>query len=396
MQPRGSFSYEEILSAYYGCRRNKRSTANALEFEIDYESKLLDLLDEINAGQYRPGPSITFIVDKPVKREIFAADFRDRIVHHLLIAKINTLLEREFIYDSYACREAKGALMGVKRVARFIRSCSEGYTKDCYILKLDIRGFFMHIDKRILWHRLKVFLLKNYTDDDKDLLLRLAYVVLDNNPCDNCIVKGSRSNWKGLPRDKSLFYAKPNVGLPIGNLTSQVLANFYMSRFDHYMKHDIGLRYYGRYVDDFVVVHPDMAYLRALIPTIRVFLDDELHLELHPNKIYLQHYSKVVQFLGTIIKPGRVYSAKRLKANFWQAIAIESELARDHKPGEDEQEAFLARMNSYLGLLRHFDTYRLRKRLVYRNLSSWWWNCVSLDCDASRFYLRHRRCKRRL
>jgi hypothetical protein len=183
--------------------------------------------------------------------------------------------------------------------------------------------------------------------------------------------------------------------LPIGNLTSQVFANFYMSRLDHFIKHDLKIRYYGRYVDDFVLVHRDKEYLKSLIPIIRQFLKNELHLELHPNKIYLQHYTKGVPFLGTIIKPNRIYSGKRLKANFYQAIQNQNKLIESHKLDYDDLTHFLSSLNSYLGLLRHYQTYNLRKRMVYKNLNAYWWNYVVLNADATKFYLRTRKLKKR-
>lgn len=120
-----SVALEELFQAYFDCRRNKRNTVNALEFEVDYESKLIALCDELNNGSYTPGRSIAFIIHKPVKREIFAADFRDRIVHHWLINQLNPLFERIFIYDSYASREGKGAHLGIQRADRFIKWCSQ-------------------------------------------------------------------------------------------------------------------------------------------------------------------------------------------------------------------------------------------------------------------------------
>jgi len=134
-----SISIEELFQAYIKCRRYKRNTANAVAFEIDYESNLVALCEEINNGTYQPGRSITFIVERPVKRENFAADFRDRVVHHLIINKLNPLFEKEFIRDSYACRISKGTHFGIQRINRFIRQCSQNYTQDCYVLKLDIK-----------------------------------------------------------------------------------------------------------------------------------------------------------------------------------------------------------------------------------------------------------------
>ena len=150
--PTPGVTLAELLGAYYSCRRNKRNTMNALSFEVDYESELMALRDEINSGCYVPGRSVAFVVDKPVQREIFAADFRDRVVHHLIINKLNPLFERAFIYDSYACRVGKGTLFGINRLDTFIRRCSQNYSRDCYVLKLDIRGFFMHINAYKLFY----------------------------------------------------------------------------------------------------------------------------------------------------------------------------------------------------------------------------------------------------
>jgi len=156
-----------------------------------------------------------------------------------------------------------------------------------------------------------------------------------------------------LPNDKSLFHSAFQRGLPIGNLTSQIFANFYMNSFDHFVKHDLGIRYYGRYVDDFVLVHPDKNFLKSLIPVIKAYLSKELCLPLHPKKIYLQHFSKGVKFLGVVIKPHRIYIANRTKGNFYEAIEKQNKIARNHKPTKKEQKDFLSSMNSYLGIIKH-------------------------------------------
>jgi len=150
-KPDCSITLYDLFEAYFNCRSNKRRTDNALAFEVDYENNLIKLLKEINSGLYNPGKSIAFVVIKPVKREIFAANFRDRIVHHLIINKLNPLFEKEFIHDSFACRVGKGTHYGIRRVDHFIRTCSQNYTKDCFILKLDIKAFFMSINRGLLF-----------------------------------------------------------------------------------------------------------------------------------------------------------------------------------------------------------------------------------------------------
>ena len=383
------FSLEAVFKAYYSCRNNKRNTINALTFELDYENNLIQLWKELNDGSYQPGKSIAFIVHKPVQREIFAADFRDRVVHHLIINKLNPLFEKEFIQDSFACRIGKGTHYGISRANKFIRKCSKNYKEDCYVLKLDIEGFFMHINKEILFSRLQKFIEAQYKQNDKELVLEICHKIIFNSPTENCIIKGAAKNWEGLPKNKSLFHSPQNSGLPIGNLTSQIFANFYMSAFDHFMKEELGIRYYGRYVDDFIIVHPNKEYLKALIPVISNYLNDELKLKLHPKKIYLQHYTKGVKFLGTVIKPNRIYIANRTKGNFYNAIKKYNQVIEvRRKPSREDQNALLSSMNSYLGIMKHYKTYNLRKRMLNKHLNGYWWNHVYLSGGVAKFVLK--------
>jgi len=384
----------ELFEAYFNCRSNKRNTANAIAFEIDYESNLITLCEELNNGTYQIGRSIAFIVNKPVKREIFAADFRDRVLHHYIINKLNPLFEKEFIHDSYACRIGKGTHFGIQRANNFIKSCSKNYSADCYILKLDVQGFFMHINKQLLFERLSIFIQEKYKEPDKELLIELCKKIIFNKPTKNCIIKGKKTNWDGLPNNKSLFHSPPNCGLPIGNLTSQIFANFYMNTFDHFMKKELGINYYGRYVDDFIIVHPDKEYLKSVLPTIADFLKNKLQLTLHPKKIYLQHYTKGVQFLGTVIKPNRIYIANRTKGNFYAAIQKQNEIVKQRKPDKATQANFLCSMNSYLGIMKHYKTYNLRKKMLFKNLSAWWWNYVYLSGGYAKFVLKNKTTNR--
>ena len=377
---------EDLFKAYYSCRKNKRSTINALAFELNLEEELIQLKEELESGRYAISSSIAFVVDKPVKREIFAANFRDRVVHHLVIQKMNSVFEPYFIYDSYACRKSKGTHFGIGRVDGFIRKCSKNYTQDCYVLKLDIKGFFMHINKTILYTKIETLFISKYNGADKQLYLNLCKIILFNEPVNNAIIKGKLSNWDNLPKDKSLFAAKPDYGLPIGNLTSQVFANVYMSCFDYFIKHQLGIRYYGRYVDDFVLVHTNKAYLKSLIPIISKFLKTELHLKLHPKKIYLQHYSKGVSYIGGFIKPNRIYVSKRTKGNFYEAIHKQNKLIENTtNPSKVEKLLFLSSMNSYLGILKHFKSYKLRKLYISAGLSKKWFAYFIVNTNFTKF-----------
>ena len=323
----------DLFHAYYAARKNKRNTHSALSFEMHYERELFRLCDEILKGSYQPKPSICFIVNKPVKREVFAADFRDRIIHHLIYNYISAVFENRFINDSYSCRIGKGTHYGIRRLDHFIRSCSKNYHQDCYILKIDIRGYFMSIDRSILYEKIKKRVISQASkiDGDIQLILSLIRKTIFNDPVNGYIMKCKKAEWKDLPSSKSLFHAGKNKGLPIGNLTSQLFANIYLDEFDHFMKKDLKLKYYGRYVDDIVVIHPDYAYLKSTIPVITNYLKVNLMLQLHPRKIYLQHYTKGVVFLGAIMKPYRTYIGTRTKTNFYFSIRKYNVITDFHK-----------------------------------------------------------------
>jgi len=382
----------DLFQAYFDARKNKRNTINALMFELHFESNIFRLFDEIISGKYKPSRSICFIVNQPVKREIFASDFRDRVVHHFIYNYISAIFDKTFINDSYSCRVGKGTHYGIKRIDKFIRSCSQNYSKDAYILKLDIQGYFMSIKRTLLFQKIKQTLYSkmHLVDFDLALIMSLIEKTIFNDPTSNCVVKGNKRDWNGLPKDKSLFSSQSNCGLPIGNLTSQLFANIYLNDFDHFIKRDLHIKYYGRYVDDFLLVHNDKDYLKSVIPILRDYLNKELQIKLHEKKIYLQHYSKGVMYLGAVLKPHRNYIANRTKGNFFQAIIKQNKIANDHKPTQEEQELFTSSMNSYLGILKHYKTYKMRKRMLFNNLSGWWWNHVYLSGGINKFVLKNK------
>jgi RNA-directed DNA polymerase len=167
----------ELFQAYYDARENKRNRPDAIRFEMNYERNLFALAEEIMSGQYRPGPSICFVVDKPVKREVFAAEFRDRVVHHFVFNRLNPVFDPRFINDAYSCRLGKGTSYGIRRLDHFIRSCSENYQKDCYILKLDIKGYFMSINRQILYDKVERTV-KCVYERERELPRLLIYLIL--------------------------------------------------------------------------------------------------------------------------------------------------------------------------------------------------------------------------
>ena len=346
-----------LLEAYYDCRRNKRKTASALVYEMDYESKLIALRDRINTRTYAPGKSICFVVTRPRYREVFAASFEDRIVHHYIALRLEPLFEQAFCPYTYNCRKGKGQLYGTNVLRQQIIECSDNYTTDCYIMKLDLRGFFMSIDKCILADLIDRFVEEKYTGEDKDDLRRLCRIVILHEPEKNCERHSPASYWNYLPANKSLFTNGEGKGVAIGNLFAQLFANFLLNSLD-WLVEELGLTYHGRYVDDFYMIHRDRMVLLNAVPRIRKKLS-ELGLELNERKFYFQHYTKGVEFTGSILKPNRVYTCNRTITNFVAAVR-RLNVAKDLRQAEHAVNS----INSYLGLLRHNNEYNTRKRVL--------------------------------
>lgn len=386
----------DLFRAYYDARRNKRSTVSALAFEVNYEQNLFELHQEIVARRYIIQPSICFIAKKPVLREVFAAGFRDRVVHHLVYNYISPFFERLFINDSYSCRKGKGTSYGIKRADHFIRSCSRNYQQNCHILKLDISGYFMSIDRSLLYSKVEK-VVRRYQDEavfDVSLILYLIRSIIFHDPTKGCVIKGDRKDWIRLPKSKSLFFAGKNKGLPIGNLTSQLFGNVYLNDFDHFMKYKLKCCYYGRYVDDFFVVYHDKNFLKDLIPAVAEYLCDKLSLRLHERKIYLQHCRQGMPFLGVVIKPYRIYVGNKTKGGFYRCVQRWNQrlIQSAGNLSKEEVEKMVAGMNSYLGALKHYRTYRLRRKMLTEALAPGWRRYVLLNtADITAEFVKIRR-----
>jgi len=279
------FTLNEIYEAYLDCRKNKRNTINALKFEFKLEENLYLLYKDLNNKTYHPNRSICFIILDPKPREIFAADFRDRIVHHLLVREIEEIFEKRFIFDSCSCRKNKGTHFCVKRLKKFIRKVSENYTKKAYYCQLDIFGFFMSIDKKILYNLIKERIKKEEKPEEwKERILWLSKVIIFNDPTENCIFKGDKNLIKLVPDRKSLFKTEKGKGLPIGNYSSQFFANIYLNELDQFVKRELKCKYYVKYVDDFVLLSRSQEELKFWRDEIDKFLHKETKIEIKPKK----------------------------------------------------------------------------------------------------------------
>jgi len=355
----------DLFLAYFSARKNKRNALSPLEFELNYEKEIFKLYQELKSGNYEISKSSAFIIFDPVQREIIASSFRDRVIHHLIFNYINPIFEPTFIYDSYSCRKNKGTHFGIKRVSKFIKSCSNNYQNNCYVLKLDLSGYFMNINHNILYKKIEKKILenKNICNFDYQLILKLIKKIIFNNYAKNCLIKGSFKNWQGLPKNKSLFFAKKNCGLPIGNLTSQLFSNVYLNDLDHFIKRKLKIKYYGRYVDDLIIIHKDKNYLKNLKIIIEKYLKNNLNLKLNYKKNYLQNYYKGFKFLGVIIKPYRIYLSNRIKHNFYIKIRKINNIIKNNEINV-KSKAILSVINSYLGIIKHYNTYNLRKKIL--------------------------------
>ncbi len=361
----------DLFQAYYDARRYKRNTMSALNFEINLEHNIFELYKEIKNGTYQISPSLAFIIFDPVQREIIASPFRNRVVHHLVFNYINPILEKLFISDSYSCRQGKDISYGVKRVAHFVRSSSQNYRTDNYILKLDISGYFMSINQKILYDKVENYLLRHNTNYPFDLKLILALLkkIVFHDYIKDCVIRGGHTNWQKLPRNKSLFFTPPGFGLPIGNLTSQLFSNVYLNDFDHYIKRNLKFKYYGRYVDDLIIIDGSKESLQIAMAKIAEYLSANLNLKIHPRKIYLQPYTKDVNFLGGIIKPYRVYVRHRTKASFYRSVAKSNNILKNIDVEKKALRKILSSFNSYLGSLGQYKTYNLRRKILDNKLS---------------------------
>jgi retron-type reverse transcriptase len=360
----------DLRQAYHEARQHKRNKPYQLRFESCLEENLESLCDDLWNRTYHPLPSSCFIITDPKKREVFAADFRDRIVHHLYYNYTHQIYERTFIHDSYSCIKNRGTHYGIRRLAEHIRKESQNYTVPCYVMKMDIRGYFMHIDRkrlleiclatidkmashRVSRHRPEQW--QEVMDVDFIKYLTEAIVLLDPTQC--CRVKGKKSDWDGLPFDKSLFHSPEGCGLPIGNLTSQLFSNVYLNVLDQYVKRELHCKHYGRYVDDFYVVSADKEWLHSIVPKVKTLLSERLRLAFHDGKLKMTSVWHGVEFLGAWLKPHRIYIS-------WNCVGrISKKLDVLEKSCHEK---WFAALNSYCGLLSHWNNYRLRYALLVK------------------------------
>jgi len=331
-------SFEALLRAADTARRGKRFRRAVAAFHFDQERALWKLHEELSAKTYRPGTYRSFFIYEPKQRQISAAPYRDRVVHHALTGVLEPIFERSFIADSYACRKGKGTHAAVDRCQQFARRFR-------YVLKADIQKFFPSMDheicKGLVARKIK----------DPDVMWLVGQIIDHSNPQEEVV--------NHFPGDDLFTPTERRRGIPIGNQTSQFFANVYLDPLDHFVRDHLGISGYVRYVDDFLVFSDDKRHLAEVREQIREFLI-RLRLRLHPAKSVLFPVKDGIRFLGY-----RVFPTHRLlpKENVRRFCRRLRGMMADYAAGRVCVAEVCQRVTSWDGHARQANTFRLRRRL---------------------------------
>ncbi|MFH1462681.1 MAG: RNA-directed DNA polymerase [bacterium] len=361
------FTFEKLYRAYLDCRRTKRKTINALKFEWNLERNLFQLQKELKDRKYKPGRSVCFVISKPSPREIFAASFRDRVIHHFLIREIEKAGEKNLIFDTFSCRKNKGTHLAIKRLKKFIRQITKNSRGNAFYAQLDVSGFFMSIDRHILYSIFEKLILKQrkFPQWEKDVLW-LAKTIIFHKPTENYVIKGDPSLFKLIPPKKSLFKSPRGRGLPIGNYSSQFFANLYLNELDQFIKRKLKCQYYLRYVDDLVLLDKSREKFKIFRNKINLYLKRSLNLELNLQKTKIRSARQGIDFLGYFLKPEYVLIRKKVVSRMKDKLH-----KLNNNPGKiPELKKVLATINSYYGHFKHAFSFNLKKDIYENHLGN--------------------------
>lgn len=361
---------DEMYDAYYICRSSKRGKTTQLEFEFNMARVFVPLIIDVFTQNYVPSPGIVFILLHPRLREVIAAWFGDRVVQTWLTERLKPALEKEWYDDdSFSCRVCKGGLRAAYRLRDLIYEVTNGYVYDAYVVKRDIRAFFMSIDTAVLEERMVDFIWQHFCDDEEERnrMCYLARVIYRSLPQDHCIVKGHPMSLGMIEPRKSLM--GKTIGLPIGNKTSQDGANFYTTFYLNKLR-ELGYPFVHYTDDTALVVKEDGTSERKNYGQWRIdekkierFIADDLHIEWHPHKKYVQHFSKGVEYLGFKLRYDRVLPSDRIAHNFlWKTACAVKKTKAKHNYIYTHKESFMQTFNSYTGLLKWCDANRLKNK----------------------------------
>lgn len=322
-------SPENIFLAFDEFKRGKRKKEDVMFFEKHLEENVFELSEQLLSKAYLHGSYTTFAICDPKYRSISKASVRDRVVHHVLFNYLYGIFDKTFIFHSYSSRLTKGTHIGMKNFHKAMRKASKNFRKPCYALKCDIKKFFATINHDILIQ----LLARKITSPD---ILWLTKKIID-----------SHSN-------------TANTGLPLGNVTSQLFANIYLNELDRFIKHDLHVKFYFRYADDFVILHENKPYLQTLIRSISEFVEEKLKLRLHPQKVFIRKLQHGIDFLGYVCLPHyRIMRTKTKRRMFKKFHQRRNEMLAGKRTGE----SFNQTLQSYLGLLQHANGHNLIKKL---------------------------------
>lgn len=366
-------SFHDLLVAYKSCRLHKPASASQIQFELRLAENLASLHREIHSGQYRPSPAKCFIVTHPRPREIFAADFRDRVVHHLVVTRLSPGWERKFIDSSFACRNGKGAHGAIRFLQKKTRQLSQGGRDPVFALQLDIEKFFVSIHRPTLC----ALLLKNTGHPRLGALVKAIY---GHDARVGVKRIGKPSLFQLIPAGKSWFEQAPNKGIPIGNLTSQFGANAYLTALDHFIQRQLKPSAYLRYMDDLLLLDRDPEKLRPLAERLDLWLQTHRDQRLNPTKTTLNSLLDGINYLGYRLEqtecpaqPLQVFAEPLKKWRFVGALKkLErsplSSTIRPHPlsprlPNPEPLNAITS-VNSRLGTLTHAKTYLMREKAL--------------------------------
>lgn len=367
---------QTIYEAYEDCLKGKRSSPQALEYMPTAAEDLPLLAWEVYTMTYKPSVSTCFMVTFPKLREVFAAAFRDRIIHHWICLRMLPLFEErchELGNVSHACRKGYGTKTAIAQVQEGMIRVSDHLQKEAWVYKGDIVGFFMNISKTILWDMLEGLIRRKYVGEDMDTLLYLVKVTVFHHPEKCCTIQSPIEMWQYISKDKSLFYIDDDLGMPIGNLTTQLFAGYYNSFLDEFIEELFrGKNYsYTRSVDDFVIICDDRVFLRHAIRQIADFTSAQLGLECHKDKIYFQPVSHGVKFLGMYVYAYRKYTINRTIGRFIDRVNLcisECEAGITEIRAEYWSHVF----NSYFGFLVQGNEYRKRTEIFQMLPHAWY------------------------
>lgn len=375
------------IRAFDDCCAKKKSSPQCNLYRVDYEFDLWLLIAQVYNREYVPSESTCFMVTRPKLREIFAAHFRDRIVQHWIIIRLEPLFEKRFNSQgnvSFNCRKGFGTLKAVAALERDMVELSDNYKKkDVWVARFDLKSFFTSIDLKILWELLEKFIKAEYKGDDIDTLLYLTKIVVFHRPQDNCRRNSKIELWDELPAHKSMFSFTEPVGMAIGNLTSQQFANFYLSYFDEFMVwlcKRYGCRY-ERFVDDFAIVGDKSVILNVMRPLADKYLSKRLNVTLHRDKFYLQRVQHGIKYVGTVIMPGRKYISNRTVGGMVNKINSTEIACRSILRGNLNSRKLrllkhcVAALNSYLGFIIHVKGHNLRHKVISKASEDFWKVC---------------------